>query len=36
MFEETFRGTAEECIAHFSAKTIKGEIVMVLEGKPEE
>ncbi len=36
MFEETFRGTVEEVLAHFSAKTIKGEIVIVLEGKPEE
>lgn len=36
MFEETFRGTVEETLAHFSAKTIKGEIVIVLEGKPEE
>ncbi len=36
MFEETFRGTVEETIAHFSAKTIKGEIVIVLEGKTEE
>jgi 16S rRNA (cytidine1402-2'-O)-methyltransferase len=36
MFEETFRGTVEETLAHFSAKTVKGEIVIVLEGKPEE
>ncbi len=36
MFEETFRGTVEETWAHFSAKTIKGEIVIVLEGKSEE
>ncbi|CAN5883638.1 16S rRNA (cytidine(1402)-2'-O)-methyltransferase [soil metagenome] len=36
MFEETFRGTVEETLAHFSAKTIKGEIVIVLEGNPEE
>jgi 16S rRNA (cytidine1402-2'-O)-methyltransferase len=36
MFEETFRGTVEECIAHFSAKTIKGEIVIVAAGKTEE
>ncbi|CAN5207093.1 16S rRNA (cytidine(1402)-2'-O)-methyltransferase [soil metagenome] len=35
MFEETFRGTVEEVLAHFSAKTIKGEIVIVLEGKPD-
>jgi 16S rRNA (cytidine1402-2'-O)-methyltransferase len=36
MFEENFRGTATEAIAHFSAKTVKGEIVIVVEGKPEE
>ncbi|MDQ3112062.1 MAG: 16S rRNA (cytidine(1402)-2'-O)-methyltransferase [Bacteroidota bacterium] len=36
MFEETFRGTVEETLAHFSAKTVKGEIVIVLEGKSEE
>lgn len=36
MFEETFRGTVEETIKHFSAKTIKGEIVIVVEGKTEE
>ncbi len=35
MFEETFRGTVEEVLTHFSAKTIKGEIVIVLEGKQE-
>lgn len=35
MFEENFRGTAEEAIAHFSAKTVKGEIVLVVEGKTE-
>ncbi len=33
MFEENFRGTVEEAIAHFSAKTVKGEIVIVVEGK---
>ncbi len=33
LHEENFRGTLEEALAHFSAKaTIKGEIVMVLEG----
>jgi 16S rRNA (cytidine1402-2'-O)-methyltransferase len=36
MFEETFRGTVEETIAHFSSKTVKGEIVIILEGKKEE
>ena len=34
MFEETFRGTITEVINHFNAKAIKGEIVIVLEGKP--
>ncbi len=33
LFEENFRGTVEEAIAHFSAKTVKGEIVIVVEGK---
>jgi 16S rRNA (cytidine1402-2'-O)-methyltransferase len=31
--EENVRGTLEELIAHFSEKTIKGEIVIVVEGK---
>ncbi|MCT4613367.1 MAG: 16S rRNA (cytidine(1402)-2'-O)-methyltransferase [Marinifilaceae bacterium] len=31
--EENFRGTICEVIAHFSSKTVKGEIVIVLEGK---
>jgi 16S rRNA (cytidine1402-2'-O)-methyltransferase len=34
MFEENFRGTVSEAIAHFSSKAIKGEIVVVVEGKP--
>lgn len=34
LYEENFRGTAAEVLAHFSAKTIKGEIVVVVEGKP--
>jgi 16S rRNA (cytidine1402-2'-O)-methyltransferase len=33
MFEETKRGTLQELIEYFSAKTVKGEIVIVLEGK---
>ena len=33
MFEENFRGTLEQAIAHFSAKTVKGEIVLVVKGK---
>jgi 16S rRNA (cytidine1402-2'-O)-methyltransferase len=34
MFEETKRGTLPELIAYFGAKTIKGEIVIVVEGRP--
>lgn len=36
LFEENARGTLEELIVHFSAKTIKGEIVIVVEGKVAE
>ena len=32
LFEENKRGTLEELIAHFSAKSIKGEIVIVVQG----
>lgn len=32
MFEETVNGTIPEVLAHFNSKTVKGEIVMVLEG----
>lgn len=32
LFEENKRGTLTELIEHFSSKTIKGEIVIVLEG----
>jgi 16S rRNA (cytidine1402-2'-O)-methyltransferase len=32
MFEETKRGTLEEIRAHFAAKTVKGEIVVVIAG----
>jgi 16S rRNA (cytidine1402-2'-O)-methyltransferase len=35
LFEENFRGTVAEVLAHFRSKTVKGEIVIVLEGKPE-
>ncbi len=35
LFEENFRGTVSEALAHFQAKTVKGEIVIVVEGKPE-
>lgn len=36
MFEETKRGTLEELAAYFSQKTIKGEIVIVVEGQKEK
>lgn len=32
MFEENKRGTLEELMAYFSAKTVKGEIVVVIQG----
>ena len=35
MFEETFTAPAEEVLRHFQAKEVKGEIVMVIAGKPE-
>lgn len=33
LYEETVNGTLEELIAHFADATIKGEIVIVIEGK---
>ena len=36
IYEESVRGTINELISHFSQKTIKGEIVIVLEGKKTE
>ena len=36
MFEENKRGTLVECHDHFSAKTVKGEIVIVVAGKEED
>jgi 16S rRNA (cytidine1402-2'-O)-methyltransferase len=33
MFEENKRGTLTECMNHFSSKTVKGEIVIVVAGK---
>ncbi|MDE5418677.1 16S rRNA (cytidine(1402)-2'-O)-methyltransferase [Labilibaculum sp. DW002] len=33
LHEENARGTLTELVAHFSAKTVKGEIVIVLSGK---
>jgi 16S rRNA (cytidine1402-2'-O)-methyltransferase len=32
LHEENFRGTAAEAFAHFSSKTVKGEIVLIVEG----
>lgn len=34
MFEENARGTLAEVATHFKAKTVKGEIVVVVGGKP--
>ncbi|MCX6229613.1 MAG: 16S rRNA (cytidine(1402)-2'-O)-methyltransferase [Bacteroidia bacterium] len=34
LFEENYKGTTAEVLAHFKSKTVKGEIVIVLEGKP--
>jgi 16S rRNA (cytidine1402-2'-O)-methyltransferase len=33
MFEENFRGTLQEAYDHFKEKTIRGEIVIVVQGK---
>ena len=33
LHEENFRGTLRECIEHFSQKEVKGEIVIVVEGR---
>lgn len=33
MFEETFTGTIEEVLVHFQQKEVKGEIVVVIDGK---
>jgi 16S rRNA (cytidine1402-2'-O)-methyltransferase len=35
-FEETKTGTVQEVLTHFSAKEVKGEIVMVINGKTKE
>lgn len=32
-FEEIFRGSTSEALAHFSSKSIKGEFVLVISGK---
>ncbi len=34
--EENFRGTINEVLAHFSSKPVKGEIVIVLEGRKDK
>jgi 16S rRNA (cytidine1402-2'-O)-methyltransferase len=34
MFEETITGPVTEVLSHFQSKEIKGEIVIVVEGKP--
>lgn len=36
MFEETFRGTLVQAKAHFEAKTVKGEIVIIVSGNNGE
>lgn len=36
MFEETFRGTTQEVLAHFSAKEVRGEIVLIVSGHEYE
>lgn len=33
MFEENYQGSLSEVLAHFSSKSVKGEIVIVVEGK---
>lgn len=33
MFEENYRGTLASAVTHFSSKTVKGEIVIVVKGK---
>jgi 16S rRNA (cytidine1402-2'-O)-methyltransferase len=33
IYEENIRGTLEELITHFDDKKIKGEIVVVVEGR---
>lgn len=35
LYEENVRGTLREIIAYFAEKTVKGEIVIVVGGKPE-
>jgi 16S rRNA (cytidine1402-2'-O)-methyltransferase len=35
LHEETFTGTVQEALQHFSIKEVKGEIVLVIDGKKE-
>ena len=35
LHEETVRGTAAEVLKHFEAKAPKGEIVIIVGGKPK-
>jgi 16S rRNA (cytidine1402-2'-O)-methyltransferase len=35
LHEENYRGTIEEALTHFNSKAVKGEIVIVLQGKQE-
>jgi 16S rRNA (cytidine1402-2'-O)-methyltransferase len=35
LHEETFTGTVQDVFTHFSAKEVKGEIVIVIDGKKE-
>ena len=36
LYEETIRGTAKEVLEHYTAKPPKGEIVIVVGGKPKD
>ncbi|HEY8938496.1 MAG TPA: 16S rRNA (cytidine(1402)-2'-O)-methyltransferase [Cyclobacteriaceae bacterium] len=36
MFEETVGGTVEEVLLHFGDKEVKGEIVLIIDGKKED
>jgi len=36
MFEENFRGSLEEAHQHYTSKAVKGEIVIVVQGRPEQ
>ena len=36
LHEETIRGTADEVLKHYESKPPKGEIVIVVAGKPKD